>query len=467
MTARLYTFLHDPDKRVLRFSIFCGAIYFTQATGATGGLAGNATHYFMKEGLGLTATTIALFVSLTTFAWWVKPCFGLISDFVPLFGYRRKSYIYLCNALSIILWLSLSGMSFAGLMTTFWPLAIVSFFMAFNFAMTDVVADGLMIETGKATDNTGKFQAVQWGTNGVAVLLTSVFGAMLAIWAMPDSGKPTFEVTPLVYRKMSVIFIVASVFPLINIFATYFLTIESKIKLDRQRYSEIKAGIFLAIKTKPLWYLAFCMFCLNFSPGWGTPFFYYLRDYGGKDGGQMGKMTLAYLGTSWSAFGIIGCIIYWRFCKTMNNRKLLYFSIIIGAVASCCCLWVSGVVSVLVVAVLFGPVTALINLVYLDILAKNCPDLAEGFIFATMCAVLNIDLSASNAVGGLMYGMLEQGGTWYTWGWSLTGWLTRFGVSENMVGLRPLIVISALFSLVTIFLIPFLKLDNKGIMRIG
>ena len=213
MTARLYTFLHDPDKRVLRFSIFCGAIYFTQATGATGGLAGNATHYFMKEGLGLTATTIALFVSLTTFAWWVKPCFGLISDFVPLFGYRRKSYIYLCNALSIILWLSLSGMSFAGLMTTFWPLAIVSFFMAFNFAMTDVVADGLMIETGKATDNTGKFQAVQWGTNGVAVLLTSVFGAMLAIWAMPDSGKPTFEVTPLVYRKMSVIFIVASVFP--------------------------------------------------------------------------------------------------------------------------------------------------------------------------------------------------------------------------------------------------------------
>lgn len=492
------SFLYDPDKRVLRFSVFCGAIYFVQATGTTGGLAGQAIQFFLKEGLGLTATTMAYIFSVASLAWWIKPGFGLLSDFVPLWGYRRRSYIYLCNAFSIMLWISLAGMAFAGVITTFWPIAIVSFIMAFCFGMTDVVADGLMVQTGKATENTGRFQAIQWGTIRVAIMATTVLGAVLALWAMPDTGKETFQITQSILNKVGLIFLLAAFFPSINIMTTYFLTEEEKMKLDsakvakarketgrallagkswvlityifklvasQERFKDIKDGIKRAVKMKQIWVLALCLFGLHFSPGWGQPFWYYLRDHCGSDGGQMGKMTFAWLSTFESAMGVIGCIAYWRWCKSINIRKLLYFGIILGFVTSFFYLWVRGVYSLYVLALLFGPIGAFIHLAYLDIAAKNCPNLAEGVIFASMCSIFNIATSSSSAVGGWMYGMLQPGGAWYGWGWSLTGWLTKYGVSPHMIGLRPLIIISSLFTLVTIMLIPLMNLNNKGMMQ--
>ena len=428
-------------------------------------MAGTSIQYFMKEGLGLTATTMAYIASATSLAWWIKPGFGLLSDMVPLWGYRRKSYVYLCNILSVILWLCLAGMAFGGTLTTFWPIAIISFFMAFNFAITDVVADGLMVQTGKETDNTGRFQAIQWGTIRLAAMLTAVLGSVLALWAMPDNGKASFEITQTVYSRLGIIFLFAALFPLVNIIATYYLTEEDKIKLDKKKFAEIKAGIKKALKMKRLWVLAICIFGLSFSPGWGTPFFYYMRDHCGKTGGQMGKMTLAYLSTLESGLGIIGCVAYWKYCRKVKIKNLLYLSIILGSIASICYLWISGIKSLVLMSVLFGPIFAFISLAYFDLVAKNCPNLAEGFVFAGFMSIMNVASSASSAMGGWMYELLEKGGAWHEWGWSLTGWLTKFGVSPHMVGLRPLIIISTLFTLVTIIFIPMLKLDKKGEMQ--
>ena len=93
--------------------------------------------------------------------------------------------------------------------------------------------------------------------------------------------------------------------------------------------------------------------------------------------------------------------------------------------------------------------------------------MTEGFVFAGLCSVINIATSASSAVGGWLYGLLNKTGSLYEWGWSWTGWLTQLGVSEYMVGLRPLILISAVFTLMTIVFIPLLKLDKKGFMKYG
>ena len=460
-------FLQDKDKAMLRFSIFLGAIYFTQATGTTGGIAGTAINFFMKEGLQLSATTLAYIGSLVSMAWWIKPGFGLLSDFVPIGGYRRKSYIYICNIFSILLWLALAGLAYSQAITTFWPIAIISFIMAFNFAMTDVVADGLMVQTGKVSDNTGKFQAVQWGTIRFAIMATTIFGSFIALWAMPDTGNEFFEITSSVYNRLAIIFLVASIFPLVNIGATYFLATEEKIRLTKEKFREIKKGIKKAITTKQVWVLAICIFGLNFSPGWGTPFFYYLRDHCGPDNGQMGKMMFAYLSTFGSAMGVIGCIAYWKYCRRIEIEKLLYLSIAVSVVASIFYLWIQGVATLIMADLIFGPAFAFINLAFLDVAAKNCPDMAEGFVFAGICSVINIAASSSSAVGGWLYGMLNTSGSLYEWGWSWTGWLTQLGVSEYMVGLRPLILISALFTLATIVFIPLLRLDKKGFMKYG
>ncbi len=463
-----------PNHQFLKFYFFCAAVYLVQATGTMGGIAGTAITFFMKEGLGLTATTMAYIAAVTSVAWWIKPGFGLLSDFVPIGGYRRKSYIYICNTVSILLWLSLAALSYKGLMTTYWPIAIVSCVMAFCFAMTDVVADGLMVQTGKAAaegkskeeEKTGDFQSVQWITIRLGTMATVLLGTLLANWAMPDNGTSSFEVTQQVFNRMAVIFLVASFFPLINILATYFLTEEEKIVLNRENFRRIKEGIKKALKMKRLWILALCIFGLHFSPGWGQPFFYYMRDHCGPDGGQLAKMDMAWLSTFESAMGAIGVFAYsmrWR--KKINLNTLLYISVLLGFFSSFCYLWVKDIYSLYLLAAIFGPIGGFIFLAYLNIAAKNCPDLAEGFVFAGLMSVFNIASSASSALGGWFYDKLEMGGDWYAWGWKMTSWLTDYGVSPHMVGLRPLIIISAFFTLLTLFLIPLMKLDRHGFMK--
>jgi len=454
------------QSKIFRFYLFCAAIYFTQATGTTGGLAGTMIAFFFKEGLGMTATTMAYIGAITSLAWWIKPGFGLLSDFVPIRDYRRKSYIYICNSISVLLWLSLAGMAWAGVITTYWPIAIVSMAMGFCFAMTDVVADGLMVQTGQKYDKTGAFQAVQWSTIRLAIMLTAVLGAVLANWVMPDTGKATFEITTTIYYRMGLIFLVAAGFPLLNIFAAWRWTDEEKMIANPENLAKIKAGVKRAVRMKRVWILAICIFGLQFSPSAGTPFFFYIRDYCGPEHGQMTKMTLAWLSTFESGIGILGCLAYWRWGKLVDIKKLLYFSIFLGFVTSFLYLWVKSVITLYIFAAMFGPIGAFIFLAFMDIAAKNCPKLAEGFVFAGLCAIMNIASSASGAFGGWMFKLLNTDGGWYDWGWSYTGWLTNWGVSPHMVGLRPLIVIGAFFTLATLIFIPLMRLDPQGYMRI-
>ncbi|KAE9046263.1 hypothetical protein PR003_g1889 [Phytophthora rubi] len=44
--------------------------------------------------------TTSLYYSVSFFPWNLKPLYGLLSDSVPLFGYRRKSYIVLCEVVA-------------------------------------------------------------------------------------------------------------------------------------------------------------------------------------------------------------------------------------------------------------------------------------------------------------------------------------------------------------------------------
>ena len=67
-----------------------------------------AITYYFKDNLQLSPSQSALFQSILSFPFILKPLFGLISDVYPLFGYKRKIYI-IFNGIAIFLcWLILS-----------------------------------------------------------------------------------------------------------------------------------------------------------------------------------------------------------------------------------------------------------------------------------------------------------------------------------------------------------------------
>ena len=98
-----------PDRRTLRrLMLFFGIVYVVEGLGQTGGLISQPLTYFLKEFHGWTPIQVTAFLTLFNLPWVIKPLYGVVSDFIPLFGYRRKSYLVIANVLAIgaFLWVA-------------------------------------------------------------------------------------------------------------------------------------------------------------------------------------------------------------------------------------------------------------------------------------------------------------------------------------------------------------------------
>ena len=114
---------------------------------------------------GLSAGQLATFNWIITIPWFIKPVYGLLSDFVPIFGTRRRSYFMLSTALAAGTAVAVSlqpeapyGMLVA-LVTLLW----------LGVGFTDVLTDALMVERGRPLGRTGAFQSAQWAALKKAV----------------------------------------------------------------------------------------------------------------------------------------------------------------------------------------------------------------------------------------------------------------------------------------------------------
>src|SRR3989449_11649561 len=91
LVARLNPFKTADAKRL---ALLFGVVYFAQGMWY---LPDQAITIVLKE-RGLAAGQVADFFLITIIPWLIKPAYGLLSDFVPLFGRRRKSYFLLTRS---------------------------------------------------------------------------------------------------------------------------------------------------------------------------------------------------------------------------------------------------------------------------------------------------------------------------------------------------------------------------------
>ena len=104
----------ESDERdVRRFKWVIGVPYFVQGTS---NLTTIPTIYFIKNVLAMGDAGGQLFDSLRSAGWLVKPLWGYISDRVPLFGYRRKSWYVLMAVLALVFWAFSAVLSAAGVL---------------------------------------------------------------------------------------------------------------------------------------------------------------------------------------------------------------------------------------------------------------------------------------------------------------------------------------------------------------
>ncbi|MBV8383353.1 MAG: hypothetical protein JOZ63_12145, partial [Planctomycetaceae bacterium] len=91
-----------------RLGLLFGALSFLQGIGEpTEGLIAQPVRSLLKS-WGRDASEIAAFSALLAIPWSLKPLYGLLSDFVPLAGSRRRSYLVVASSLTAV---SLVGLS--------------------------------------------------------------------------------------------------------------------------------------------------------------------------------------------------------------------------------------------------------------------------------------------------------------------------------------------------------------------
>jgi MFS family permease len=398
----LKPFSENPEAR--RLALVFAVVYFAQGMWYLPNLT---ITFLLKDTFGLSAAQTATFFSITVIPWLIKPVYGLISDFVPLFGQRRKSYFILSSGLAAAMGLTLSMMG----SYTYWGVAIFFTLMGLGLAFTDVLTDALMVENGQRLGLTGPFQAVQWASISCASILVGVGGGWLA------------------QRKLlSLTFLIATFFPLITLTMGIFVIAEPHVQASERQFRDTWAAIRGAIGSRTLWIVAGFIFFYNFSPSFGPALVYYATD--------MLRFSKIFLGTLDSlsyASGIIGTAVYFAFSKSFPFKYLIHFAIAAGVVATLAYLSYQGQVSAVALSLAFGGVAMIIQLTFLDLAARACPKQAEATFFALLTSVYNGAVQISQITGGWLY---------------------------DWIGFTRLIFISAAFTALCWLLVPLLKLEK-------
>jgi MFS family permease len=397
---RLHPF-QTPDSQ--RLAVLFAVVYFAQGMWALP----NQTLIITLKERGLSAGQVATFFSFSVAPWLVKPVYGLLSDFVPLFGQRRRSYLLLTSALAAAAGLAMGLAAPHG----YWWLVGLFTLMGLGLAFTDVLVDALMVENGKPRGLTGAFQAVQWGAIYTASVLVGELGGFLAE-----------------RRNLRSSFVLAALFPLISFAMTLFVVHDPLARADRAAFRETLAAIRAALGERDVWIVAGFLFFWTFSPSFGPALLYYQTDVL-----RFSQQFIGHLSALSAVAAVSGAFIYAPLSRTVPLRRLINISIGAGVVGTVAYLLYGGVWSALAIDTVFGCVGMITQLAFLDLAAKSCPRRVEATFFALLMSVFNGGAQSSQVVGGYLY-----------------DWL----------GYTALVLISATFTALAWLLVPLVKIDR-------
>lgn len=166
------------------------------------------------------------------------------------------------------------------------------------------------------------------------------------------------------------------------------------------------------------------LFLYKFSPAFGTPLTFIL-----KDKFMWSKQFIGTMDTLSAGVGLLGAWAYFHYSKKLNLRKWLIASVFISAIITLAYLYFTPITAV-IYTVLFSCIGMGISLLILDFMAQNTKKGLESTSFALLCSISNLASTCNSFTGSFLF---------------------------PIIGLQWLIVISAVASFACLPIIPYLK----------
>jgi MFS family permease len=364
-----------PDRLLLFFAV----VYAVEAIGqAKSGIVWQPLAHFLKETQGWDTVQIASSLAVLDVPWVIKPLYGLVSDFLPLAGYRRRSYLLLASLAAI------GAFAWVGMLSA--PSEIVSALVvtAVAMAIASTVCGGLLVETGQRLGATGTFVNQQWIWFNIAGLAAALTGGWLVEIL---SARDALRVAAWIAAAAPVAMIL--VLGLVE---------EKRARIDREGFVLGIRALAAAFRSRDLWLIGAFLFLYYFSPGFGTPLYFELTDRLHFTQAFIGVLS-AVSSAGWIAGGLLMRFVLPR----MPIRMLLNVSLWVGVAGTLSYLALAGPVSAIVIYFFFGAALMMANLATLSLAAAVCPARAEGFTFAALMSVINFASPLSDVIGAVLY----------------------------------------------------------------
>jgi MFS family permease len=393
--------------------LFFALVYVVEGLGQTGGLIAQPLNYYLKQSFGWTPVQVTAYLTILNLPWIIKPVYGIVSDFLPLFGYRRKAYLVIANgaATGAYFWVTQitmpSQLVFALLLT------------AYAMAISSTLCGAILVENGQRLGASDAFVNQQWLWFNIAALASGFIGGQLVERLSPATALHTAAA-------------IIAVAPLAVVSTTWLLISEPKTRIDLVELKKTLASLLTAFTLKELWFVGAFLFLYYLSPGLGTPLYYHMTD-----DLKFSQEYIGILGSISSGGWIVGALLYRRFLKGITARMLLNLSILLGTLTTASFLLLLDEATAAVINFFSGFAGMVAFVATLTLAADHCPPRAEGFAFATLMSITNFSAALSDNIGSFLYEHFFQR------------------------RLDPLILVSAGFTALAFVFVPMLRLRDK------
>ena len=427
----------SPNNKAPGWDLFVVVflVYFLQGALA---LARLATTYYLKDDLQMSAAEVAALQGLFVAPWVVKPIYGFLSDTVPLFGYRRKSYLGLSGIVGCLSFLAMA--SFPGSKAVFLGSNVVA---AASVAFADVVADSVVVERSRDDEVSARLQSVSWASRYAGSIVASLLSGV----ALEQLGARGC-------------WLATSPLPLLVAVAGLAIEEERTSKKDAVDVFLSEAAksqltkLWAALTSDEVFRPAIFIFLWQSTPTCASAFFYFSTGSAADGGLGFDPDFLGKASAIGSVAGMVGIAAYNAFFSKARLSSIIATTATLSAIIGCLPLVLiyglnkdygvpdkffaigDGVVQQALGDVGFIPI--------LVIAAKVCPPGIEGSLFAALMSIYNLGILTSQELGA--------------------GLTALFGVTKtNFTNLGPLVVICSFSSMLPLLALDWVRqVENKS-----
>ncbi|XP_017979092.1 PREDICTED: probable folate-biopterin transporter 3 [Theobroma cacao] len=364
------------------------------------GLSRVSTQYYMKDVQKVQPSQAQVLIGVIHFPWIVKPLWGLLTDVVPIFGYRRRPYFIFAGLLGVISMLVLS--LHKSLHLAFALLSLVA--GSAGIAIADVAIDACVTQhTISHPSLAGDMQSLC----GLSSSIGALIGFSLSGFFVHLAGAKG------VFGLLS---IPASLVVLVGILLRESHVRNFAYKRVKEKLVDASKTMWTTLKCQDVWRPCLYMYLslalgLHIHEG----MFYWYTD--AKEGPSFSQEVVGSIFSVGAVGSLFGVLLYQNFLKNHPFRDVLFWAQLLYGM--------SGLLDLVLVlrinlklgmpdyifVVIDEAVSRLIGRIkwmpFLVLSSKLCPAGIEGTFFALIMSIDHIGLLSSAWSGGLVLHILN------------------------------------------------------------